>query len=1163
MSEGRIIGVLTPLVSGPYFGAMLAGIDEAATAGGHRTVVVQTLDSHGAEPGDAHRAVARIRAHVAWDRVDGVVVVTDAAPDDYLIELRASGMPVVLVSHAVPGLDVPVVTPDNRSGVRQAVEHLVEHGHRRIAFAGHPVQTDMRARLAAYLEAMAEHGLTDEVEVLDTGDSSDVGGARAGRALLEPGSLATAVIGANDLNAVGVLREVQDAGRLVPGDLAVVGFDDTPEAEHRRPGLTSVNQGVSSVGARAAGLLLRMLAGEHVAPVAHVVPTSLVLRESCGCGPGSLPREVVEQDALDLSPRAWLARRLADAVDPSAVDAPAVVLAACDALASAVVAGADGDLDAVAITAAAESLYRRRPRGETVTAILAAVQQLTALLPRVAGEPGVPVVQRDARREDAVVRRRLDDVARHVVRALSDARSGEQARTTLRLQEALHQEFSISMELLRGQQHDAASLSWLSHSPVHAGVLASWRDPADPSSDLQVTSTYGPGLDAVVPGTVRPEEFPPAALVDVSARHPGTQVVVLPVRTEQRDWGLLALVGRPEHRTPTGRETYFQWAGMLGVALDIEEMVDSLREQRQSLAEAFERERELAETIRSSEERYALAAAAANDALWDWDLATDRMYYSPRWAATFGYRAGDIAPDPDEWLGRVHRHDVGGLVAVLTACRTGTSSGFEHEHRIRAADGTYRWALCRALAVPGPPGAATRLVGSITDVTERRALEDQLRRQALYDPLTGLPNRALFLDRLDHAIARTARHPEERFAVLFLDLDRFKVVNDSLGHGPGDELLRQVAERLRSGLRSTDTAARLAGDEFTVLLEDVPDLETVSTLTRQLQERLARPYLVEGTSLVVSASVGVTTSAHGYTDAEDVLRDADIAMYRAKQRSRGTSALFEPAMHERAVSRLKTESELRRAIEGDELALRYQPIVELRTGETTGLEALVRWNHPDGREVPPAEFLPVAEETGLVVGVGRWVVARACEQLTRWAAAGVPGLVPVSLNVSHREFWDPELVDQVTRCLDLHGLDPDQLTIEITEGVLMDNVEEARVTLQALHERGIRLHVDDFGTGYSSLEALHRFPIDALKIDRSFVARLDTDRRSRELVGTILLMARGLDIDVVAEGVETATQRDVLVDLGCRYGQGYLFARPTLPEDVPALLRRVGSVDRA
>lgn len=1159
MTDGRVIGVLTPLVSGPYFGALLAGINEAARAAGHRTVVVvRTLDSDAAGDGPPDPSAAMTR--LAWERVDGVVVVTDAAPAEHLAALRDSGVPVVLVSHEVPGLDVPVVCPDNRAGVRLAVEHLVEHGHRRIAFAGHPHQSDLRARLEAYREAMAEHGLADEVRHYDTGDSTEWGGTRAGWAMLADGLPSTAVVTGNDHNAIGVLQALESAGHAVPADHAVVGFDDMPTAEHSRPGLTSVNQNVQAVGTRAATLLLRMLAGEAVERGPHVVPTSLVRRESCGCDPGTLPREVVEKDALDLTPRGWLARRLADAAEPSALEPSPAVREACEALASAVVAAAYGEVDAAAIQAAAETLYRRRPRGETVTAILAAVQEITVLLPRVAGARGVPVVQRDAQAEDAVVRRRLDGVARHVVAALADARASEQAQTTLHLQEALHHEFNISMELLRGQQHDPASLRWLSHAPVAAGVLALWHVPGDPASELEVVSTYGAGLDDGVLGTVRPEAFPPAALVDATEQHPGTQVVVLPVRTEQRDWGLLALVGPPEQRTPTGRETYFQWAAMLSVALDIEAMVDSLRDQRESLAEAVRRERDLAETIRSSEERYALAAAAANDALWDWDLSSDRIYYSPRWAATLGYDPSSVSPDPDEWLGRVHRHDVGALTAMITACRTGVSPGFEHEHRIRAADGTYRWALCRALAVPGPPGPATRLVGSMTDITERRALEDQLRRQALYDPLTGLPNRALFLDRLDHAIARTARHPEEQFAVLFLDLDRFKVVNDSLGHAAGDALLRQVAERLRSSLRATDTAARLAGDEFTVLLEDVTDLEAVWDLTRTLQSRLAQPYVLEGNSLVVSASVGVTTSAFGYTDAEDVLRDSDIAMYRAKSRSRGSSAVFERAMHQVAMDRLKTESELRTAIEGDQLALRYQPIVDLATGETTGLEALVRWQHPDGREVPPAEFLPVAEETGLVVEVGRWVAARACAQLAEWARDGA-ATTPVSINVSHREFWDPDLVAHLTRCLADHGLTADQLTVEITEGVLMDDVEEARGTLQALHEAGIRLHVDDFGTGYSSLEALHRFPIDALKIDRSFVARLDSDSRSRELVGTILLMARGLDIDVVAEGVETDTQREVLLDLGCRYGQGYLFARPAVPEDVPGLLRRVGAGD--
>jgi diguanylate cyclase (GGDEF)-like protein len=442
----------------------------------------------------------------------------------------------------------------------------------------------------------------------------------------------------------------------------------------------------------------------------------------------------------------------------------------------------------------------------------------------------------------------------------------------------------------------------------------------------------------------------------------------------------------------------------------------------------------------------------------------------------------------------------------------------------------------------------------MTDVTERRQLEDQLRQQALFDTLTGLPNRTLFLDRLGHAIGRADRHPDAHFAVVFLDLDGFKVVNDSLGHATGDGLLREVAQRLRAGLRSGDTVARLGGDEFAVLLEDV-DLASVPDIAHMIQERLAEPYDVDGTTLVVTASAGVALSVLGYARAEDVLRNADIAMYRAKTRVRGSCTIFDPAMRELVMTRMRTETELRLAIEAGDVIPRYQPIVRLDTGQVTALEALARWRKPGGRELLPGDFLSVAEETGLIVPMSRSLVGQVCDQLGGWRVEGVlRTLLPVAVNVSHREFWHADLLGEVTRALDTAGLDPSWLVVEITESVLMDNAEAARVKLRELHAAGLRVHVDDFGTGYSSLEALHRFSIDALKIDRSFVSRLGKDPRSEELIRTIVMMAEGLGLDVIAEGVETVEQQRILVGLGCPRAQGYLFARPMTPERIAAYL---------
>jgi diguanylate cyclase (GGDEF)-like protein len=388
--------------------------------------------------------------------------------------------------------------------------------------------------------------------------------------------------------------------------------------------------------------------------------------------------------------------------------------------------------------------------------------------------------------------------------------------------------------------------------------------------------------------------------------------------------------------------------------------------------------------------------------------------------------------------------------------------------------------------------------------------------------------------------------------VLWLDLDGFKILNDSLGHQMGDKLLVQVAERIRAQLREADTAARFGGDEFAVLLLDIADTPTVKGVVRRLLENLGAIYDVDGHEIVVTASIGVAMSSTGYDRPDDVLRDADIAMYRAKSNGSGTYAIFDSSMHTTAMTRLKTETELRQAIEkrgqgSSQMELHYQPVVHIGTGEVMGLEALVRWRHPLRGLVTPLEFLQVAEDSGLIVPMGRWVAAEACRQLTLWNAVELLGSdVRVSLNLSNREFWSPRLLDHLDLVLAESGVQPERLAFEITEGVIIDNLERALIVLHELHARGLQVHVDDFGTGYSSLQAIHRLPIDALKIDKSFVAGLGHDDRTTELVRTIVQLGMNLGVIVIAEGVETANQQACLRDLGCGWGQGYLFS-PAVP----------------
>jgi diguanylate cyclase (GGDEF)-like protein/PAS domain S-box-containing protein len=551
------------------------------------------------------------------------------------------------------------------------------------------------------------------------------------------------------------------------------------------------------------------------------------------------------------------------------------------------------------------------------------------------------------------------------------------------------------------------------------------------------------------------------------------------------------------------------------------------------------------EALRESEERYALAARASNEGLWDWDLSSGEVYYSPRWKAMLGCSEEEIGARPDEWLERVHAEDVERVRSALRAHVEGLSSHLEAEYRILHRNGSYRWVLCRGLAVRDGQGRATRIAGSQGDVTHRKLAEEQLAHRAFYDPLTNLPNRALFLDRLRHALRRASRRKDYLFAVLFLDIDRFKLINDSLGHMAGDRLLVLIARRLELALRPGDSVARLGGDEFTVLLDDIRDVSDATRVADRIQRELMSPFQIGGQELGTSASIGIALSATGYERPEDILRDADTAMYRAKAQGKARHAMFDTEMHACAVALLKTEADLRHAIERGELRVFYQPIVSLDSGRISGVEALARWIHPERGLVPPSEFIPVAEETGLIGPIGRWVLREACRAVRSWSAGGAGDDGPVlSVNLSSRQLAQPDLVAQIRQTLAEADLDPRRLRLEITESAILEQIESAAATLLELRAIGVGLSIDDFGTGYSSLSYLQKFPFDTLKIDRSFVEVMGEDGERSEIARTIVTIGHNLGKAVIAEGVESPAQLALLRELGCEAAQGYLFSRP-------------------
>jgi diguanylate cyclase (GGDEF)-like protein/PAS domain S-box-containing protein len=575
--------------------------------------------------------------------------------------------------------------------------------------------------------------------------------------------------------------------------------------------------------------------------------------------------------------------------------------------------------------------------------------------------------------------------------------------------------------------------------------------------------------------------------------------------------------------------------------------------------EEIDERREVEQALRESEDRFALAVRGANDGLWDWDLKLDEVFYSPRWKSMLGYGEDEIGNAPDEWFSRVSDDDLQGLWLDISSHLRGMTSHFENEHRMLHKDGSYRWMLSRGIAIWDEDKAATRMAGSQTDITDRKIAEQRLLHDAFHDTLTGLPNRALFMDRLGHAVERSKRREDFMFAVLFLDLDRFKDINDSLGHMVGDELLVAVANTLREGLRATDTVARLGGDEFVILLEDISGVNGAIRIAEWVHESLTEPFKLRDREVFVTTSVGIVLSATGYQQPEDVLRDADIAMYSAKANGRARYGIFDPSMRERIMRRVVLETDLRQAIENQEFRVYYQPIVSLTSGELTGFEALVRWQHPERGLLFPVEFLPLAEESGLIISLDRWVLEEACRQIQEWQDVFPerPNLT-VSVNLSGKQVAQPDLVEEVARIIKETGLSPRSLKLEITENAIMENNQFTAGVFAKLQALGVEIQIDDFGVGYSSLGYLSHFPINALKIDRTFVGMMAKDGHQHKIVQAIVTLTHRLGVGVIAEGVETEGQLNQLRALGCEYGQGFLVSEPMTREAAVKILKKAG-----
>jgi len=539
-----------------------------------------------------------------------------------------------------------------------------------------------------------------------------------------------------------------------------------------------------------------------------------------------------------------------------------------------------------------------------------------------------------------------------------------------------------------------------------------------------------------------------------------------------------------------------------------------------------------------------IALEGAGDGVWAWNLAANTLHLSPSWKAQLGFADHELPNALESWLGRVHPDDRARLRDALSAHLEGRTARFALEHRLRDRDGSDRWVLSRGIAERDRHRRPRWLVGTQVDVTAYKEAEARLQHDALHDPLTGLANRALFLDRLELALLRGQRSEAPvACAVLFVDLDRFKLVNDSLGHLAGDRLLQVAAQRLAGAVRPQDTVARLGGDEFTVLLEALADEGEAEMVAERVHAALAAPVSLEGRELRVSASIGIA-SADAQARPEDLLRDADLAMYRAKGTGPGRCATFDAAMREQAVARLDVETALRHALEAGELALHYQPVATTGTGRIVAMEALFRWPGGAG-DLEAPELLALAEETELIVPIGAWVLVEACRQLAQWRALPGAEELTVSVNVGSVELADPGFPGRVAHALEASGLDGEALRLEVSERALSRDPDGVVATLaRVAAQTGVRAQVDDFGAGAASVRALHRFPGDAVKLDRTFVRDLGGDPFAEDVLRAVVALARTLELTVIAEGVETPEQLERAARLGCELAQGYAVAVP-------------------
>lgn len=997
------IGIFSPIFDGSYYNVLLDHFQKAIQRIGGRIIMVQTDESK--------RTVRpNYNDSLAFDHVDGWVVLIEALNDRFYHKLRYLGKPVISVSSNYVNYNKQVIRSNNFHGMYEAVCHLLDHGHTEITFVGKLKHTDVYYRYLGYRAALKERNISINPKLTYCVEANLISSGHDGaKMLLEDGVPCTAIVAGCDANAIGIMETLKQAGYRFPDDLAIIGYDDTPVAKTTIPALSTVQVQYGTMVDATLARLFQLMEDPNTAKDTIYIQDRFIIRQSCGC------KEMVKEES-------------------------------------------DSGISENEIN----------------------IQVLNYM------------------------------------------------------QNVIHTNAMIGKSLIKANSLEVKDLNWLQSTNIKWGCLGLWDANGDTGKRLIIEQVYNnpEGVLSPVGMICRAEEFPPIQFLPDSTHSGGSDVVSLHlIRTEKREWGVLALVGPVE--------TVGSWYNIGGT------MTHSFN----LLASALEREA-MNDALREREKRYRMlvgqleiVSRTTNNGIWDWNLEKDQIEWNDRIYMMLGLKRGDI--NDSEMFMRFHPDDLS-LFRSLIDEHLKNQMPFETEIRMKHANGTYLWVYIAGEALRDNEGKPIRIIGSVRDITERKNSEEQIVHLAYHDPLTGLYNRAKLLERLQYSI-KQAKMNGHKLAVMLMDLDRFKVINDTFGHHTGDRLLQFVANQFISVVDEDMTVARLGGDEFIILMPQLNDVEDAFKLGQRILNVLRVPFVDELREFFVTGSLGISIFPNDGDDGDILIQCADIAMYRAKHNGRNQLELFAPEMNEMALDRLSLENKLRKALDRGEFKLYYQPQIDLHTGKLFGVEALIRWHSPELGIMQPLEFIPIAEETGLIVPIGNWIIQEACSQMKKWRDNGYES-VRISINISGRQFKQTDFVGKIKQALESTDLMPEYLCLEITESTVIDNIDFSIKMLMELMKVGVQISIDDFGTGYSSLAILKRLPLNMLKIDKSFIHDITFNKKDEAIVKAIIDMSHSIKLRTVAEGVETEDQLMLLRDQGCDVAQGFLIRKPIPPE---------------